>query len=70
MEVAFQKLIKENIGSDYLDALADPNEGLVDVAPLAMLNHLIARYGKITEEEIEANETLQVLDRISGSPMK
>jgi hypothetical protein len=58
MEVAFQKLIKENIDSDYLDELADPNEGLVDVTPLAMLTHLIARYGKITEEEIEANETV------------
>jgi hypothetical protein len=58
MEVAFQKLIKANIDSDYLEELADPNEGLVDVTPLAMLAHLIQRYGAITEEEIEANKTL------------
>jgi hypothetical protein len=58
IEVAFQKLIKANIDSDYLDELADPNEGLIDVTPLTMLTHLIARYGKITEEEIEANEAV------------
>jgi hypothetical protein len=58
MEVAFQKLIKENINSDYLDELADPNEGLVDVTPRDMLTHLITRYGQITEEEIEANENI------------
>jgi hypothetical protein len=58
MEVAFQKLIKANIDSGYLDELADPNEGLVDVTPLNMLTHLIKRYGTITEEEIEANEIL------------
>jgi hypothetical protein len=58
MEVAFQKLIKANIDSDYLAELADPEEGLVDITPLAMLTHLIQRYGEITEEEIEANETL------------
>jgi hypothetical protein len=52
MEVAFQKLIKENINGDYLDELADPNEGLVDVTPREMLIHLITRYGQITEEEI------------------
>jgi hypothetical protein len=58
IEVTFQKLIKANIGGDYLDELADPNEGLVDVTHLAMLTHLSARYGKITEEEMEANETV------------
>jgi hypothetical protein len=58
VEIAFQKLIKENIHSDYLDELADPDEGLVDVTPLAMLTHLITRYGQITEEEIAANETI------------
>jgi hypothetical protein len=58
MEVAFQKLIKTNIDSDYLDELADSVEGLVDVTPRTMLTHLITRYGKITEEEIVANETL------------
>jgi hypothetical protein len=43
IEVAFQKLIKANIDSDYLDELADPNEGLVGVSPLALLTHLISR---------------------------
>jgi hypothetical protein len=57
MEVAFQKLIKTNIHSDYLDELADPDEGLVDVTPLEMLTHIIKQYGQITEEEIEANES-------------
>jgi hypothetical protein len=33
MEVAFQKTIKANIDSDFLEELADPNEGLVDVTP-------------------------------------
>jgi hypothetical protein len=33
IEIAFQKLIKENINSDYLYELGDPNEGLVDVTP-------------------------------------
>jgi hypothetical protein len=58
MEVAFQKPIKANIDSDYLDELADPEEGLADLTPLTMLTHLIQRYGKITEEEIKENETL------------
>jgi hypothetical protein len=41
IEVAFQKLIKENINSDYLDELADPIESLVDVTPHEMLTYLI-----------------------------
>jgi hypothetical protein len=39
--VAFQKLIKANIDSDYLDELADPKEGLADATPLTMRTHLI-----------------------------
>jgi hypothetical protein len=44
IEVAFQKLIKENINSDYLDELANPDEGLVDVTDSSSEKSLNSRF--------------------------
>ena len=55
----FQSKLKQQIIAAieplYLSALSHEEFGFADVAPLQMMEHLQADYGRITREEIEAN---------------
>jgi hypothetical protein len=61
-ENALKTLIIEAVPKIYLHQLADPITEFANVSVLTMVNHLIARFGTITDTDLENNlQALQLL---------